>query len=267
MGLKAGLNLLQKAGTAATKYADDAARLVATKGDDVVGVFCRKAKPIKPTNLKGLRFTPETVGDTFTSNIPKYNSKIAPLRKHNYGWGGIARLENGDIIGEFKCGIRSNTLKCDATRYPASWIDSKTGLARDSLHVDYMDTRYAEHQGYGREMMKRFYLQSVESGCGGRISLESAWGSGGFYKKLGFEVGQNDLNFEKQMVEQAEKFLDRLTKRKASGESIPDSWFDHAQSELQRCRANLADPIRTGQGSQALFFTPTPENLAKLFSK
>lgn len=53
MGLKVGLQLLQQAGKVATNYADDA-----------VGIFCRKAKPIKSAKLEGLRFTPDAVGDT-----------------------------------------------------------------------------------------------------------------------------------------------------------------------------------------------------------
>ena len=43
--------------------ADDVTRLIATKGDDAVGIFCRKAKPINPTELKGLRLTPEVIKD------------------------------------------------------------------------------------------------------------------------------------------------------------------------------------------------------------
>jgi len=69
MGLKAGLQILQKV---TTNFADDAARLVLTKGDDVaraiatktddaVGICARKAKPV---NLKDLRLAPEAIGDT-----------------------------------------------------------------------------------------------------------------------------------------------------------------------------------------------------------
>lgn len=43
--------------------ADDVARLIATKGDDAVGIFCRKAKSINPTELKGLRLAPEVIKD------------------------------------------------------------------------------------------------------------------------------------------------------------------------------------------------------------
>ena len=68
MGLKAGLHLLQQTGKAVANYADDAARLVAKNGDDAVGIFCRKAKPINPTELKDLRFAP----------IENYNSTVIP---------------------------------------------------------------------------------------------------------------------------------------------------------------------------------------------
>ena len=74
MGL-AGLYVLQKAGEIATSYADDTARLVAKSADDAVGFFCRKAKPINPTELKSLRFAPEAIGDTFTATKPQIYSR------------------------------------------------------------------------------------------------------------------------------------------------------------------------------------------------
>ena len=76
MGLKAGLHLLQQTGKAVVNYADDAARLVAKNGDDSVGIFCRKAKPINPTELKDLRFAQEAIGDTFATTRPKIYTEL-----------------------------------------------------------------------------------------------------------------------------------------------------------------------------------------------
>ena len=56
MGLKAGLQILQQAGKAVLKHTDD-----------VVGLGVRKWT--KPTNLEGLRFAPDAIGDTI--NISK----------------------------------------------------------------------------------------------------------------------------------------------------------------------------------------------------
>lgn len=68
MGLQTGLQIIGKAIDAArlaTQSGVNVARAVATKAGDVVGIFCRKAKPVNPAELKVLRFAPETiVGDT-----------------------------------------------------------------------------------------------------------------------------------------------------------------------------------------------------------
>ena len=76
MGLHAGLQII---GKAVANYAGDAARLVVKNGDDAVGIFCRKAKPINPTELKDLRFAQEAIGDTV--KITKTVFKIPSAEK------------------------------------------------------------------------------------------------------------------------------------------------------------------------------------------
>ena len=216
-------------------------------------------------DLSKLKYAPAC--DTFVSNTPKLTSKIAPLKKNRYGGGGLARLENGEPIGEFKYDFSYPDRKILNNEYPLSWVDSETGIAKSSLHVCYMDTRFAEHQGNGREMMKRLYLESVEAGCGGRISLESAWGSGGFYKQLGFEVPSGKIAEIKEELEYVTNRYNKLVEMKREGKTISDDVIKEVKTEMEDLQARLNDPISTSEGIQKLCFTPTPENVAKLFSK
>lgn len=85
MGLKVGLQLLQQTRKTIASFADDAVRLstqsgdditrtIATKTNDTVGIFCRKPTLINQAKLKGLRYTPETVEDTFIQTSKKAKS-------------------------------------------------------------------------------------------------------------------------------------------------------------------------------------------------
>ena len=70
----AGINqIITKGIGLVTKYADDAARVASTAGDDVARYVkaCGKTsvlqtKPVNPKQLKGLRFASDAVGDTLT---------------------------------------------------------------------------------------------------------------------------------------------------------------------------------------------------------
>lgn len=73
MGLKAGLRLLQRTGKVATEYVDDAAKALATKGDDVA-IAISKKPPAKPT----LRYTSDVVGDTLDIS---QTSSLARIKK------------------------------------------------------------------------------------------------------------------------------------------------------------------------------------------
>ena len=218
-------------------------------------------------NLSKLRYTPAC--DTFVSTTPKLTSKIAPLKKYGYGWGGFAKTTDGKYIGEFKCVVHEPYNIVTAGQYPLSWINKETGLPKPSLYIDYMSTSHAEHQGYGREMMKRFYLQSVESGCEGRISLRSAWGSDGFYNKLGFELGESKMREMKNSLARAERELKFFKKSKSEGCDMWDDEISRLEEEIIDLKKDLQNPVmaHSGKWSQDLFFTPTPENVAKLFSK
>ncbi len=219
-------------------------------------------------DLSKLKYAPAC--DTFVSTTPKLTSKVAPLKKNRYGGGGLARLENGEPIGEFKYDFSYPDRKILNNEYPLSWVDSETGIAKGSLHICYFDTRFAEHQGYGREMMKRFYLESVEAGCEGRICFEPAWESGGFYRALDcFEMGSGKVAEIKEELEYLVKEYQNLIKMKNGGKIISGVELAFIKKQIERCELKLKDPIEhIGVNSIGkLCFTPTPENVSKLFSK
>ena len=129
MGLKAGLQIIQQAGKVATGYADDA-----------VGIFCRKPVTVNPAELKGLRFAPEAIGDTFkqtikiksSTNVRSYivdddTCDIFPFAK-------IRSIKTSD--GQLQA---SGMILCHLSDFPPQqgFIDtarSAIGAARDSVH-------------------------------------------------------------------------------------------------------------------------------------
>lgn len=246
MGLETGLKLGQKVITAWVKTGASRSMLAMRKGN---------------VNINELKLAP--IGDTFVSNKTQLTSKILPLKcVGSECWRGSAKTIDGKHVGSYRCSVMSPHLSIPSN-YPKGWMDLNTGLPKKSLFIDLMNTQCAEHQGYGREMMKRFYLHSIEIGCEGRISLESAWNSGGFYKKLGFEVCSGQAaRYEKELAK-AKKALRYIEQREASGEThlIPEGYKEDVLDSIE----HYSDPI--GTGDCLLFFTPTPENIAKLFSK
>ncbi|MBE7704173.1 MAG: GNAT family N-acetyltransferase [Cyanobacteria bacterium SIG28] len=223
--------------------------------------FVQKPKVVQISRdaIKNLEYTPTS--DTFVSKTPKLTSKIAPLNKKGKNWDGIAKLQDGTKIGNYNCEINEHS-GFKSKKYPASWFDSKFSSSNKYLHVNWMDTQWAEHQGYGREMMKRFYITSVESGCKGKIGLESMPDSVGFYKELGFEHGENDTKtIYLNKIEEAQKYLESLNRRKADGENISSACIRSIINKIEILQQYAENCL------QQLFFTPTPENIAKLFRK
>ena len=72
MGLKAGSQLLHSI----VNYTDNATKLVVTKGYNTMGIFCKKATPINPTDLKDLRLSLKDIGDTVKVSKPVQKMKL-----------------------------------------------------------------------------------------------------------------------------------------------------------------------------------------------
>lgn len=195
---------------------------------------------------------------------PKYTSSAKPFKQSSNHHGCNVYKEDGTLLG--KCSYQDRVVENSFSNdtFPSSWIDSTTNKPKSSLYVHYIDTQAAgQNKGNGREIMKRLYLQSVENGHGGRISLQAAWDSPGFYEKLGFENNPKVIETEKKVLKNLESRL---------------KYFDFYGGDYEQCYATkeelLADVLKQRklvehvpcqQGD--LYFTPTEENLAKLFAK
>ena len=233
--------------------------------------LARKPKVVQmfAEDISKLRYAP--AGDTFVSNTPKLSSKITLSgAESEIGASGWSISHDGKLIGRYEYDFKISEKAFVNAWYPASWIDSKTGLAKKSLHINYFDTCRAEHQGYGREMMKEFYIKSVEAGCEGRISLEPGYDSKGFYRALDcFEIGSGKIAEITEGLEYEIKELETLLRMKKEGINIPENRISRQEERVKKYKLRLADPVEhlNINSIGGLFFTPTPENVAKLFSK
>ena len=140
MGLKAGLQILQQTGKAVVNYTDNAARFIAKNENDAVGFFCRKAKPINPTELKDLRIASEAIGDTFEQTIKiKSPTNVRSYIVDNdtcdiFPFAKIRSIKTSD--GQLQA---SGMILCHLSDFPPQqgFIDtarSAIGAARDSVH-------------------------------------------------------------------------------------------------------------------------------------
>ena len=98
--------------------------------------------------------------------------------------------------------------------------------------------------------------------------LNSAWGSDGFYSKLGFEASPTRINELSKILSSKERDLNSF-KKYAKESHEYDEIIRELEADVADYRKAVNDPVGAGNpgGGQILFFTPTPENVAKLFSK
>lgn len=253
--------------------------------------FIYKTSLFEELNLKGLKYAPNS--DTLkitgkpiqsaeeainkigikseihsTTNIKplKYTSTAKPFDSAEKTGGkpvGVYR-EDGTYLG--KCSYENLIEKhtWNNASYPSSWIDPTTNIPKSSLYVRYISTPVTNrNKGNGREIMKRLYLQSIENGHEGRISLQAAWDSPGFYEKLGFENDPRVLESAKRELKSLES---RLMYFESNGIDCYEEFTTKAEflKEIQE-QKKLISHIPCKQGN--LYFTPTEENLAKLFAK
>lgn len=253
--------------------------------------FIYKTSLFEDLNLKGLKYAPNS--DTLkitgkpiqsaeeainkigikselhsTTNIKplKYTSTAKPFDSAEKTGGkpvGVYR-EDGTYLGKCSYENRIEKNSVNNASYPSSWIDPTTNTPKSSLYIRYIGTPATNrNKGNGREIMKRLYLQSIENGHEGRISLQAAWDSPGFYEKLGFENNPRVLESAKSELKHLESRLKYFEKY---GEDIDEEFTTKAEllEEVLEQR-KLVSHIPCQQGE--LYFTPTEENLAKLFAK
>lgn len=239
---------------------------------------------VEQLNLRGIKYVPDSgatlkisekpmlsaedaikqIGKNEATSIvkqPKYTSSAKPFKQCSNHHGCRVYKEDGTYLG--RCSYEDRFAN-NSYNFPSSWIDPATNKPKTSLYVHYIDTINAgQNKGNGREIMKRLYLQSVENGHGGRISLQAAWDSPGFYEKLGFENGPEVMKTEKSILKNLES---RLRYFEKYGADIEEEYATKEEllADVLKQR-KLLEHVPCQQGD--LYFTPTEENLAKLFAK
>lgn len=174
----ASVNQILK-GTA--NLADDLARYLKACGKSSV----LQTKPVNPSQLKGLSFTPKAIGDSIIVNKKAgtilntqtglqepiifnnlLNKATFKPNAKNYI---IAYNQWGEIIGkaQFKC------VKSCLDEIP-------------ELHIQYFGT-CNKYKGIGSEIVRKLAQLSQELGYGGRVSLEAVTGSVPFdFRLIGY---------------------------------------------------------------------------------
>lgn len=169
----------------------------------------------------------------------------------------------GEPIARYQYSISEPSATAKVDRYPKSWIDTN-GNIKNSLYIDYIATEdFAEGAGYGRLMIQRLYQESLRKGCEGRLSLHSSFDSHGFYDRLGFEVGERTIQKKHILQKQLEEKIQTLLANKKTGLKVEDSEIMKIKQQLDKVNKELSEHVPCESG--ALFFTPTEQNLKKLF--
>lgn len=228
--------------------------------------------PVNILNINGLKYTPNLAEDFLTlSNKSKICAKQIELTNIKQIVGvpsdrGFIALLNGKPIARYQYSLSEPISCCKIDRYPKSWIDIN-GNPKQSLFVDYISTEdFVEGSGYGRLLIQRLYYESKLLGCEGRLSLKSSFGSHGFYDKLGFEVGERTIQKKMLLQKQLkEKLNNLLINNKPNGLIAEDQEIITIKQQLDTLNKELSTHVPCEAGS--LFFTPTEQNLRKLFKQ
>lgn len=228
-----------------------------------------ETKPNLTSNLKGLKYTHNLTTDcvqlSCNSPIRAENIKLTNIKNIHGIPSDIGTLAflYGKPIARYEYSISKPLASARVNRYPKSWIDTN-GNIKNSLYIDYIATEgIAEGAGYGRLMIQRLYQESLRKGCGGRLSLHSSFGSHGFYDKLGFEVGERTIQKKYILQKQLEEKMQNLLANKKAGLKVEDSEIIDIKQQLDKINIELSNHVPCESGF--LFFTPTEQNLKKLF--
>lgn len=240
--------------------------LVKTISEDVATVSENKPRSIFSRIITKIVKNKAPNKKTNLAQAETYTSKAEPFPQMGGLTGSKVYTKDGKYLGN--CAYADSIIENSSmnNKFPISWIDPKTNCPKSYIFVNGIETTAAgKGKGNGREIMKRLYLQSVENGHEGRIRLLSVQGSSGFYEKLGFENGQDVINNLQRKLQERLNYLKAYWKT-GDFKMIGFSSREALVKEIQAIEEQLAkhEPC---QDMCYLYFTPTKENLAKLFSK
>ena len=85
--------------------------------------------------------------------------------------------------------------KLDRFVYPATYLNSNTPT--DNLFIHHIEN-FSDYTGVGSTLVQLAYERSEELGLDGKVSLDAAWKSHGFYWKQGFKPFQNEQGKQKE---------------------------------------------------------------------
>jgi hypothetical protein len=109
---------------------------------------------------------------------------------------------NNHVVGKmivYKLSDQYGTLEFTC---PAKYLNSDTPT--DNLFIDQIEN-FSDRKGVGSTLVQLAYERSKELGLDGKVSLDAAWKSHGFYWKQGFKPFQDERG--KQKEEQIEHVL------------------------------------------------------------
>lgn len=214
------------------------------------------------SNYNELRLCPN-----FINNLEHCTKTITSKIKSIPEGQSVIRTKVGEVIGDIHYSFQDNIL--GAKNLPESWFTIKPDGSRKLKPFLWLETIIIDAdkrgKGYGKEVLKQLYLESVKHGCGGRMMCHSAWNSHYFYGKCGWQIFGN---FEKTISKRTNLILEyeaeiaklRLDPTKTSELNKIMKYLEGLKSDLERIKKGL--PYAEGN----IMFNPTPENIAMLCS-